>query len=105
MSVTFVNLFAVQPGRDAAFLELWQRVNTYMQGQPGYLDHQLHRALSPDARYRFVNIAHWTSESTWQAAHDEGFRALTGDPAWQEFPPFPTLYEVVHENHAAGARS
>jgi heme-degrading monooxygenase HmoA len=105
MSVTFVNLFEVQPGRDAAFLELWQRVNTYMQGQPGYLDHRLHRALTPDARYRFVNLAHWASEDTWQAAHDEGFRALVGDPAWQEFPPFPTLYEVVHEGHTVGAHS
>lgn len=105
MSVTFVNLFEVPPSRDAAFLELWQRVNTYMQGQPGYLDHKLHRALSDDARYRFANIVHWASESAWQAAHDEGFRTLVGDPAWQEFPSFPTLYQVVHENHAVTVSS
>ena len=71
MAVTFVNLFQVPPDRDAAFMELWQRVNDQ-----------------------------WASESAWQAAHDEGFHALVRDPAWKEFPPLPTLYEVVHENRA-----
>ncbi len=100
MSVTFVNLFQIQPSRDAAFLELWQQVNSYMRGKPGYLSHQLHRALSADARYRFANIAQWDSQPAWRAAHDEGFRALISSPAWEEFPSLPALYEVVHANRA-----
>ncbi len=100
MTVTFINLFEVPSDRDHAFRELWQEVNDYMRGQPGYVNHKLHQALTPDAKYRFVNIAIWESQEKWGAAHDEGFRALVTQPAWKEFPPLPTLYEVVHQADA-----
>lgn len=100
MTVTFINLFEVQPDRDDAFRALWGQVNTYMQAQPGYISHKLHRAVESDARYRFANVVLWESAEKWQAAHDEGFRELVGAPDWKEFPPFPTLYEVVHHAEA-----
>lgn len=100
MAVTFVNLFEVPEGRDGAFLELWQEVNTYMRAKPGYSSHRLHRAIQPGVLYRYFNIALWKSEEHWAAAHDDGFRALVSQPAWKEFPPLPTLYEVVHEGQA-----
>jgi heme-degrading monooxygenase HmoA len=100
MTVTFVNLFEVPAGEDDAFRALWQQVNDYMRAKPGYISHKLHRALRPDARYRFANIVIWASEQEWAAAHDDGFHALVGQPAWTAYPPFPTLYEVVHEASA-----
>lgn len=101
MSVRFINLFAVPPGRDEAFFELWRTVNSYMVTQPGYLNHRLHRAVSDDARYRYVNYVEWESQAAWADAHDAGFHALVADPAWAEFPTTPAVFEIVHEGAVA----
>jgi len=98
--ITLVNCFEVPAGREDEFFALWQQVNTYMRAKPGYLEHNLHRSLAPDARFRFVNVARWTSQADFDAAHDDGFRALVSRPEWAAFRPFSTLYEVVHEGKA-----
>jgi hypothetical protein len=68
-------------------------VNDYMQDKPGYVGHRLHRALSDDARYRFVNYVEWASVEHWAAAHDAGFRELVGRPGWEHFTTTPATYE------------
>jgi heme-degrading monooxygenase HmoA len=98
--VTLVNCFEVPAGREDEFFSLWQRVNDYMRQKRGYLGHKLHRSLAPDARFRFVNVAHWASTADFQTAHDDAFRALVSQPAWTAFPSSPALYEVVHEGTA-----
>lgn len=95
--VTLVNCFEVPAGREEEFFTLWQQVNAYMRNKRGYVGHKLHRSLAPDARYRFVNIVQWTSSEEFQAAHDEGFRALVQQQDWAPFRSMPALYEVVHE--------
>lgn len=97
--VTLVNCFEIPQGREDEFFALWQHVNTYMRAKKGYIEHKLHRSLAPDARFRFVNVACWASVQDFNAAHDEGFRALVGQPAWEDFRSLPGLYEVVHEGH------
>lgn len=77
-------------------------VNTYMRGKAGYIEYKLHRSLTPDARFRFVNVAQWASLEAFNAAHDAGFRALVSQPAWSAFHSFPTLYEVVHQGSVKG---
>lgn len=99
-AVTLVNCFEVPAGREEEFFALWQQVNNYMRGKKGYLGHKLHRSLAPDARYRFVNVARWSSAADFQAAHDDGFRALVSQPKWAAFRSTPALYEVVHEGNA-----
>jgi len=99
-AVTLVNCFEIPAGRDDEFFSLWEQVNNYMRQKKGYLGHKLHRSLAPDARFRFVNVARWASAQEFQAAHDEGFRALVSQPVWAEFRSFPTLYEVFHEGEA-----
>ena len=100
MAVTLINSFEIPAGREEEFFNLWSQVNTYMQPKPGYLRHALHRALKPDAPFRFINVAQWESLGHFQAAHDEGFRALVNQPAWAAFKHHPFLYEVVHEGPA-----
>ena len=101
MTVTFVNLFEVPDGREDVFLEHWKEVNAYMREKPGYVEHKLHRALRPDARYRFANIAIWASAEDWQEARTTTASGRSSPrPDWQEFPSLPTLYEVVHEGTA-----
>lgn len=98
--VTLVNCFEIPAGREDEFFALWQQVNTYMRQKRGYLEHKLHRSLTPDAKYRFINVARWASKQDFDAAHDEGFRALVTKPEWTPFRSFPGLYEVVHEREA-----
>ena len=99
-AITLINSFEVPTGREDQFLQFWKQVNAYMQKKPGYLGHKLHRAITPDAPFRFVNVARWSSMAHFQAAHDAGFRELVDKPEGSAFPPHPILYEVVHEAHA-----
>ena len=104
MTVTFINAFEVPAGADADFQTRWMEVNRYLRTKPGYVDHALHRSVSPGARFRFVNVAHWASAEAWRAAHDDGFRALVGQPEWARYPSTPALFETVHSDavdHAA----
>ena len=93
MSVVLINPFEVPEGTDdEAFLQGWERAAQYMGEQPGFVSTRLHRALSPDARFRFINIAEWASPADFQAAvTSEEFREIA-----QHGPPgSPALYEVV----------
>ena len=93
MSVILINPFEVPEGTDDEnFLRGWQAAADYMREQPGFLSSRLHRALAPDARFRFINVAEWASPQDFRAAvSSEQFRELA------KGAPFgsPALYEVV----------
>ena len=93
MSVILINPFEVPAGTDEKeFLSGWERAADYMRQQPGFVSTRLHRALRPDARFRFINVAEWTSPEDFQAAvSSEQFRELAKGAA----PGSPALYEVV----------
>lgn len=95
-AVTLMNHFQVPEGRDEMFLQLWTQTSHYFRRQPGFLSLRLHRAVTPGAGYRYVNVARWESDAAYRAPHTtEEFRQLVTQPAWQEFPSSPLLYEVV----------
>ena len=99
--VTLINKFVVPAGREDAFQQLWTATSHYFRGRPGFLSLRLHRALSPDAQYRFVNVARWASLADFEAAHrTEEFQRVVGQPGWSEFPSNPALYEVVVDHDA-----
>ncbi len=82
--------------RDEVFRELWAETSCYFRAQPGFVSLRLHRAMTQDARYRFVNVAQWASAARYRAPHlSEEFRHLVSREAWREFPSTPVLYEVV----------
>jgi len=94
--VTLINSFVVPESRDDDFEKLWLETSHYFRKQPGFLSLRLHRAVTPGAQYRYVNVARWASDAEYRAPHTtEEFRALVGQEAWREFPSSPTLYEVV----------
>ena len=77
---------------DNRFLEGWGRAANYMRSQPGFVGSELHLAVSPNPRFRFVNVAEWESPQDFQAA--------VGSPEFQAMaagapPNHPALYEVV----------
>ena len=93
MGVILINAFEVSEGtNDDEFLRGWERAAEFMRQQPGFLSTRLHRALVPDARFRFVNVAEWASPQDFQAAvGSEEFREIaSGGPAGS-----PALYEIV----------
>ena len=94
--VTLMNRFAVRPERDEAFHALWTETSKYFTAQPGFVSLRLHRAVSSDAEYRWVNVANWESEEHFRAAHGtEEFRRVVTQPGWAEFPSSPMLFSVV----------
>ena len=93
MSVILINPFEVPEGtNDEDFLRGWERAADYLRQQPGFLSSRLHRAVGPDARFRFVNVAEWASPQDFQAAvTSEQFREIAKGAG----PGSPALYEVV----------
>ncbi len=93
MAVILINPFEVPRGvDDDAFLRGWQQAADYMRRQPGFRSSRLHGALTPDARFGFVNVAEWEAPRDFQAAvTSEEFRAMAKDAG----PNSPALYEVV----------
>ncbi|MDT4912856.1 MAG: hypothetical protein QOC66_1984 [Pseudonocardiales bacterium] len=100
--IVFINALVVEPGNEDAAFAVWKQVNEYMVVKPGYRSHRLHRRLQDDAPFGFVNVVEWESLEAWDAAHDEGFRALT-DPSRLPFRPVPTVCELIDDNHLQAA--
>ena len=92
--LVLINAFEVPPDRDDDFIRGWEAARDYLETQPGYVDTALHQALSPEADFRFVNIAHWETADAFQAAlQSPGFREVAQGLA--EFRAHPALYRVV----------
>lgn len=90
--VILINPFEVPPENDDEFLKGWEQAADYMRQQPGFIATRLHRALSPNARFRFVNVAEWESAQHFQAAvGSEEFRRMAGGGPTS----YPALFEVV----------
>ena len=86
--VVLINPFEVAPGREADCLAMWDAAAKYLANKPGFISTRLHRALRPDARFAYVNVAVWTSAAAFRdAVSDPAFGRLaqtdacTGSPA------------------------
>ena len=91
--VVLINAFEVPPDGDNAFLANWEVSRDFLRTQPGYLDTRLHRSLSADTEFRFVNIGRYTSPQAFQAAIGQpGFRQAA---AAIQHRAHPSLYQVV----------
>lgn len=89
--VLLINSFEIPVGEDRAFMRGWERARDFLRTQPGYVSATLHRSITPDADFRFVNVALWESA--------EDFRAATSRPEFRN-AAFPyrfhaALYQVV----------
>jgi heme-degrading monooxygenase HmoA len=89
--VVLINAFEVPEEADQGFLAGWARQREFLSAHAGYVSTRLHRSLSPEADFRFVNVALWESP---KAFHD-----ATSQPEFRAAPvPFrfhASLYEVV----------
>jgi heme-degrading monooxygenase HmoA len=98
-TVTLINAFEVPPQADEPFIAGWERARDFLAGKRGFAATALHRALRPDADFRFVNVAHVESPDAWREA--------ISDPAFpggqMPFRAHPSLYDVAREDGDADA--
>jgi hypothetical protein len=100
-TATLINCFEVSVEEDERFLGLWQQADELLRSRGGYRSTRLHRALGPQARFRYINVAELASVETWQAViGSPEFAAVSAQMA--AFHPTPALYTVTVA-HTAGA--
>jgi len=97
--ITVVNVFEVPAERVAEFIAQWRARAEIMAAAPGFRDTRLHRAISPQARFQLVNVAHWDSQADLEAAQgsdafQERIRALREDSQLR-FSAYPAVYEIA----------
>jgi heme-degrading monooxygenase HmoA len=76
------------------FLDSWEKANGFLRDQPGFVGTALHRAVSANPDFRFVNVSRWEDEDAFRAAilrHD--FQEASARLA--AFPIHASAYEVV----------
>jgi heme-degrading monooxygenase HmoA len=96
---TLINCFVVTPEQDEEFLQLWRQADELIRTSGGYIRTRLHKALQPDAHFRYVNVAEIGAVETWRSVvSGEEFRGLSARMA--KFQPSPALYEVEIEHTA-----
>ncbi len=97
-TVVLINPFEVPSEAEERFLPAWTAAAEYMRRQPGFVSTRLHKAISPDAPFGFINVAEWESPEAFQAAtRTEEFRQMAqGGP-----PNHPALFRVVASMGAA----
>jgi heme-degrading monooxygenase HmoA len=94
-NVVLLNPFEVPTSKEKEALNLWERAANVMRKSPGFVSTRLHRAISPEARFHLINMAEWESVESFVAAieSDEFKEATAG--SMEDFPHFPSLYEVI----------
>jgi heme-degrading monooxygenase HmoA len=92
--LVLINAFEVPADEAGQFIAAWEKTRDYLQSQPGYVDTELHQAVTPGADFPFVNVARWESA--------EAFRTATQSPGFREsaaglagYRPHPALYRIV----------
>ena len=94
-STVLINSFAVPKDREAEFLASWNETAAVMRQAPGFIDTTLHRSLDSEARFQFVNVAHWESPEAFYAAiaaHEPKEKQLD----WLEANPALYTSETYH---------
>jgi heme-degrading monooxygenase HmoA len=91
-TVVLINPFEVPPEAEDRFLPAWTAAAEYMRRQPGFVSSRLHKAISPDAPFGFINVAEWESPEAFRAATatDEFRQIAQGTP-----PSHPALFRVI----------
>ena len=93
--VILINPFEVPEGREDECLAYWEKAAEYMRHQPGFISTRLHKTVSPQARFHFINVAEWESAEHFQTViESEAFKELTA-PNKELFPHYPGLYKVI----------
>ena len=97
--ITIMTIWEGSAEQVEEFIMQWRVRAEIMAAAPGFRDAKLHRAVSSQARFQLVNVAHWDSQAHLDAAHDNdefrrSVRELHEDPKMQ-ITGTPGVYEVA----------
>ena len=91
---TAIVAYEVEADDAERFLDSWKIANDFLKEQPGFTSTALHRAVSANPDFRFVNISCWESDDAFRAATlSHGFLEASG--RLQAFPIHAAAYEVM----------
>jgi heme oxygenase (mycobilin-producing) len=91
-TVILINVFEVSVDQEQEFIAWWKQCSDVLKEEPGFLDATLHRSLKPDARFQFINLAHWETAESLNLALAQNQELLQSLHAWKGIP---ALYEVA----------
>jgi quinol monooxygenase YgiN len=95
-SVLQISGFEFAAGREAEFVSEFARGKACMSSKPGFLALRMHRAIAPETRYRFIDIARWASaESFWTALRSSEMQAVIARPFWKGVSHFAGIVEPL----------
>ena len=95
MSVILINPFEVPKGKEDEALAYWEKCADLMRTSPGFISTKLHKAITPDARFKFINVAEWESAKHFQdVVASPEFQEVSA-PGVEPYPHYPALFEVV----------
>lgn len=69
-AVTMINAFEVPAAAVERFLLEWPDDLAFMRARPGFESGTLYRNRDAQARFAFINVSRWRSESDFAAARD-----------------------------------
>ncbi len=92
--VVLINTFSVEASKDAETLAYWESARDVLIEQPGYISTTLHRSISADATYRYVNVANWESQKHFLNAISVMRKELAALDI-EGVTADPNLYEVI----------
>ncbi|HUR23518.1 MAG TPA: antibiotic biosynthesis monooxygenase family protein [Acidimicrobiales bacterium] len=76
------------------FLDSWEKANNFLRKQPGFVSTALHRAVSANPDFRFVNVSCWENDDAFRSAtQSQEFREASGRLV--PFPIHASAYEIV----------
>ncbi len=76
------------------FLDAWEQANDFLKKQPGHVSNTLHRAISANPPFRFVNVAKWKTVNDFRrATQSTGFQEAAG--RLNPYPVYASAYETV----------
>ena len=61
MSVTLINPFEVSIDKENKCIELWNKAAEHLSKQEGFISTKLHKSISENPKFLYVNIAEWES--------------------------------------------
>lgn len=89
--IALINMFEVSGGMEHEFVKWWKNCSEALKKEPGFIDAQLHKNLTPDAHFQFINVAHWETEEAFIAARTRNKDIMRATSGWKGNP---ALYEV-----------
>lgn len=92
-----INPFVVPEDQLEDTIIMWEQARDYLQTQPGYVSTALHQSLTPDSKFRLINVATWESAEAFQKAN-ANMQKEANLPKLEGVVANPSLFTVIRRD-------